>query len=263
MELPPRPSADRFEDLTPREKELVRAVATQMHRLAYNYVVPVSITDSVISASPSSLNSGSASTVRAGNSVFALTANHVIEKLEKRRERGEDVDLFLHNLGIPIPERIHWRSAESDLALLRLTPAEVTELDRWVYDLPPPENIPVPPKGAYILAVGFPKYFRDSEDPTELCYGAHGMILRITTTGLDRLQCKFERDQWISDDPTLVPKPGTHLGGMSGGPVLLVGQLHFPFVGVLQEFGALYDVIEKLDVSSLTRLPPFEYQESV
>src|SRR5690606_32705876 len=112
-----------------------------------------------------------------------------------------------------------------------------------IYELDAAEVIPLPSPGSFVVCVGFPQYLRENGDPYSLRYGAQSACLRVTTAGEDYFVCQFERDQWLSFFDGAIPPPGTEIGGMSGGPVLLVGRLHFPLVGVVIEFHVDYELL--------------------
>ena len=46
---------------------------------------------------------------------------------------------------------------------------------------------------------------------------------------------RIERMDLISFDGGPLPEPGTNMGGLSGGPVLLVDTLSYPLVGVVTD----------------------------
>jgi hypothetical protein len=68
-------------------------------------------------------------------------------------------------------------------------------------------------------------------------------MLQITTVREDYAVCQFLRENWVTYDTHGVPPPGTDLGGMSGGPVLLVGKLDYPLVGLVYQFSRDFELL--------------------
>ena len=68
------------------------------------------------------------------------------------------------------------------------------------------------------------------------------------------LLCQFERDQWVTSQEA-IPPSGTPLGGLSGGPVFMMQQLHYPLVGVITEFHDAFEDLEVLRVQGIAHLP--------
>jgi hypothetical protein len=60
-------------------------------------------------------------------------------------------------------------------------------------------------------------------------------MFRVATTGEDYCTCQIEHKDLVSFDGGPLPEPGTDMGGISGGPVLLVGNVDYPVVGVVTD----------------------------
>jgi hypothetical protein len=57
-------------------------------------------------------------------------------------------------------------------------------------------------------------------------------MLPVTTIGDGYFMCRIEHKDLVSADGGPLPD----IGGMSGGPALLVERLHYPLVGVITEY---------------------------
>jgi hypothetical protein len=187
--------------------------------------------------------------------LFAVTANHVIQKVFDRRNSGEPVGVFLSDVSIPIPDRLHWHDSEADLALLSVTEGEAAQIGTWIYEGAGLDH--VPPEGTHVLSVGFPVYLRTGSDSTDVEYGAASALLQVTSSSDRHFCCRFEREDWIATHGE-IPPPGTQFGGLSGGPVFLVGRLHFPMVGIITDFHDAFDSLDVLRVQSILDLPALE-----
>lgn len=256
-ELPLHPSADRFEDLPAEEQELVRTTAREMNSLVFHYAVPVTLSLTTEPWDSGALNTGSAALVRFEGQTFALTAAHVVQRVEDRQSEGEPVGLFLAETLIETPERVHWVDEANDLALVTVTEEEATQVGTWVYEFRPDDTPLVPPVHVYVLFVGFPRALRSRDAQGNTVWGAQSSLLRVTTSGSAHFNCRFEREEWISTHGDEIPPPGSNQGGLSGGPVFLVGKLHFPLVGVVTDFHDAFEGLEVLRVQSTNVLPFF------
>jgi hypothetical protein len=66
--------------------------------------------------------------------------------------------------------------------------------------------------------------------------GAYSAVFKVTTVvGVGYCKCVIERKDLISFDGKPSPDPGTDMGGISGGPVLLVNILSYPLVGMVTD----------------------------
>lgn len=143
-ELPFHPSAERFEDLPPDEQRRIVETSQHMHSLVYQYAVPITIGRTSFETDPLPVNNGSSALIRSASGTFAVTAEHVVRKVRERRDKGESVGLFLGEVQIPLPDRLHWYDSAQDLALLSLTENQVSRVGKWVYDLPNDQDIVLP-----------------------------------------------------------------------------------------------------------------------
>src|SRR5262249_21389089 len=94
---------------------------------------------------------------------------------------------------------------------------------------------PVPKVGQLVLVGGYPKSLRDEAlAPGWIGAGPYSAIFRVTLADDTKFKCSIERRDLIGFDGPL-PEAGTDMGGLSGGPVLLVDTLSFPLVGVVTD----------------------------
>ena len=249
MSLPDRPSADRFEDLPTQEKDALVLAAQAMHQLAYRYVFPVTICTPAPAGFTGPVRNGTGSLIRVSDSLYVITAGHVISHLRNERDSGQAVQLRIADLIVELDENRFAIHPSVDLALISVTPEEAMVVGTFVTEAVDLGSLSVPPTGAYVLCAGFPVYLREKQH-RELEYGALSALLKITTVGDNYWICQFEREQWISSFGGEIPPPDTALGGMSGGPVFLVGQIHYPLVGIITEFHSAFELLRIQSVRS-------------
>jgi len=64
--------------------------------------------------------------------------------------------------------------------------------------------------------------------------GPYSAILRVTLADEEKFKRAIERSDLISFEGSL-PEPGTDMGGLSVGPVLLVDTLSYPLAGIVTD----------------------------
>jgi len=107
----------------------------------------------------------------------------------------------------------------------------------------------------YVVASGYPAFTREYPGPQEIGFGCLSSLHRVSAAGDGYAMCQFEREHWVSMTPEEMPPPGTSLGGLSGGPVLLVGELSYPIVAVVTEFLTEFELLRLTTLSGLNWLP--------
>lgn len=87
-----------------------------------------------------------------------------------------------------------------------------------------------------VLVGGYPKALREEDlRAGSIGAGPYSAVFKVTAVGEGCCKCMIERRDLISFDGGPLPPPGTDMGGLSGGPVLLVGALSYPLVGVVTD----------------------------
>ena len=251
--LPDEPTAGSFEDLPESEQDLARTATRLLQELAHGYLEPVSILDAT---GVKVLGSASACTVHIADTTYALTAAHVF--LDPIKRLGKD------NLRFMIGERplVHpvvpaFIREREDVALFKLDAGLATSTGSRTYALDRSDvERSVPAPGSYLVMTGCPGHSRSTHgDVVE--YEAHAATLRVTSSSESHMMCRFDRSSWISVKGPGPPPQGTSWGGMSGGPAFLVGQHHYPLVGVIGQFDDGFGDLELLRVESIRGLLDF------
>lgn len=65
--------------------------------------------------------------------------------------------------------------------------------------------------------------------------GPWSALFQVRAAEEGRCKCLIERRNLIGFNGRPLPETGMHMGGLSGGPVLLVGNSGYPLVGVITE----------------------------
>lgn len=227
--------AERFKRLSSAEQTRYIATNRQMTALARDHAVPI------IFAPPRSrggkINGASGCVLRLDSGTFVVTASHVLEGYETRVDRGELLNWQVGDLPPfdPLP-RIAWRDRDIDLVLLRISWDESQRIGPCIISSPAEWPPAVPREGQLVLVGGYPKALREENSSSGwIGAGPYSAVFKVTAVGDNCCKCVIERKDLISFDGGPLPPPGTDMGGLSGGPVLLVDALSCPLVGVVTD----------------------------
>ncbi len=246
-------AAHRFSQLPAQEQVHYRAVAQQMVRLAQHCAVPI------IFAPPlrigGKLNGATGCVLQLGSVSFVVTASHVLREYQDRLRLGEVLNWQVGALPPfdPLP-RVAWRDENRDIVFLRVTEEEakatggvsscvVSPSTGW-----PPR---APEVGQIVLVSGYPKALREVDASGWIGAGPYSGMFRVTRTGDGYFYCQIEQKDLISFDGGPLPAPGSDVGGVSGGPALLVGTIVYPLVGVVTEHSRHFDLLRIATLDSV------------
>jgi hypothetical protein len=267
-------SIEDFKKLTPESKEEYKRAARQFTTYALAHTVPIVIGPPVMSIEIENMGScripcggkiegASSCLLKLHGKVYSVTAEHVLVGYEERVESGERINWQVGRLRPFDPlERVAWRGGRrhngrgKDIACIEISESEAREACAGL-DLILRASTPWPPavpeQGQVVFMAGHPTEQMQSSNG-EIDVGGFGQIFRVTTsTGDGSFKCRFEYRELISHDDQALPMETieTNVGGMSGGPVFLMGESGYPLVGVISERGnhvqATTIVIEALE----------------
>jgi len=227
--------AQLFRQLPAEAQAQYLAISREMTALAMDHAVPI------IFAPPLSIggkmNGACGCVLQLKSGIFVVTASHVLAGYEERTQLGEVLNWQVGDLPPfePLP-RVEWRDSERDIVLLRISEDEARRIGPCTISSPPKWPPSLPQEGQLVLVAGYPKALRE-EDPSSGWIGAgpYSAVFRVTTVGEGYCKCHIERKDLISFNGGPLPEPGTEMGGLSGGPVLLVGTVSYPLVGVITD----------------------------
>jgi hypothetical protein len=256
----PSGAAARFRQLSPEGQARYIEHARAMTTFARDHAMPIIFAPPV--SKGGKINGATGFLLKLRSEFFIVTASHVLGKYEKRLASGEMLNWQCGKLPPFDPlTRIAWRDKDKDIALLRLSEIEepgIGPCRRYS----PAQWPPRPPKeGDMVLVAGFPGKLREIDPAGWIGAGPYSTLVRVASVSETRCKCCIEQKDLVSFCDTPVPPAGTEIGGVSGGPVFLVGG-DFPIVGVvtenwyLESAGAqLLEFASLQDVLSNYRLP--------
>jgi hypothetical protein len=197
---------------------------------------------------PDQIESTTGCLLQLHNEYFLVTAEHVLDKYEERRDNGESLVWQVGEFPFdPLP-RVAWRGSSKrtpkDIVFLRLLEREAREAwgdqahiisaaNGW------PPSAPI--EGELVLLAGYPKRIREVESDTITPRPLSAMLKVTRSTGDGTFKCRYESSDITSFDPEALPLEDLrgNTGGVSGGPVFRIEDSSDPFVfvGVLSEAG--------------------------
>jgi hypothetical protein len=225
--------AERFLQLTAEEQAQYIQQAQKMTALARDHAVPIIIAPPV--SVGGKVNGGTGFVVRLGSESFVFTALHVLAKYEDRLQKGEAVYWQVGKLPPFDPlSRIAWRKPKRDVVLLRISDREERDIGPRITSRPSVWPPCIPHEGELVVVAGYPLGLREDNPAGWIGAGPYSALFRVATVGEGYCKCRIEQKDLISFCEAPVPPAETEIGGVSGGPALLVGS-DYPIVGVVTE----------------------------
>jgi hypothetical protein len=229
-------AARRFGQLSVDEKARYRDICRQMVRLAQSYAVPI------IFAPPprvgGEINGATGFVLLLSSGYFVVTASHVLKGYEQRLLSGEKLNWQVGRLPPfdPLP-RIESRDDTKDTLLLRLSADEARQVGSRVASASTGWSPRTPDVGQLVLVAGYPKVLREEErDQGSIGLDPLSAMFSVTRTGDGYFICQIERKNLVTfNDEAPLPDEKMDMGGLSGGPALLVGET-YPVIGVISEY---------------------------
>lgn len=224
-----------FGELPAEVQRRLIAIGRQMTALARDHAVPIFF------APPRSIggkiNGASGCLLRLGAGTFLATASHVLAGYEERVRLGEVLNWQAGNLPPFDPiSRIAWRDKKNDIVVLRLSDEQAQRIGPCTISTPKSWPIRPPQEGEMVLVAGYPRALRE-EYPSAgwIGSGAYSAAFPVTKSGVGYCICQIDHKDLVSFDGRPLPEPEAELGGLSGGPVLLVSTISYPLVGLITQ----------------------------
>jgi len=186
---------------------------------------------------------------------YVLTAQHVVDGFVKKVTEDWPAHFQVNNLVLNPLRRVVFSDPHNDLALLAIDSSEVGEIGKTPYR-PVGEWPTAPPKeGAFVQLTGFAKANRINGDSGRVENFSLHMAGYVMPQHSGNFGVRIERDGIPTENVDLAVPPGKSLGGMSGGPVMLLGPEPLPLLGVISEMSGMMDTVFVSSVTHL-RIPP-------
>ncbi len=232
---------DGFRELPAEEQRRIRESGRAILDLAYRHTGHIIISSTPAANSP--FNSASCFLLKLEERIFLVTAEHVLEETEKLLKDDPTLKWQVGQLVIDPRERISFREVKTDRLFLLLRLTEVAQTGLPVLSAAAGWPTPTLKPGDYVAVAGFPAYMRERLSAAAIQFDCMTGIHRVTTVGAAYCVCQWEREEYITLRGSGAPPVGTKLGGMSGGPVLKIGAIAFPVVGLVSQFHTDFELL--------------------
>ena len=180
-------------------------------------------------------SSGTGVVLRIGNEHFVLTARHVVTGYERMLVGANHGHFQIGQLTICPSCRLVHDDVVNDLAVLAIAPAEVAELGSTPYVIDEHWSPPLLKVGQQIQFCGYARINRVDGDAGEVNSTVLPLIAEISNCDDAHFSVVIEREKYRWAGDCLLRPDQKFLGGMSGGPALLLDDPGFPLIGVVSE----------------------------
>ena len=197
----------------------------------------------------SKVRNGTVTLVDFGEGPLALTCHHVIACFRRIRKCTNKVVFQIGNVELDPLEQLIDENARLDLAAIRLTHEQVTEITSegeigscvfTPVEWPPP----ILAEGDFVAFGGFPGRLRTVMSFDELEFGTWSSgASKVCSVSEHQFVSSFERDYWVQSFGSQYHMDLRALGGMSGGPAFINRGLYWDLVGIVFNYHENYDTV--------------------
>ncbi len=165
------------------------------------------------------LHNGTLTIVKTPQSLFGITAAHVLRAYEKDKKEKQialqlfdtEVDDVLDNV-IDISDNHDLATITIDEKVLKNLGKEIAPLESW-----PPKP---PQEGRGIMIAGYPSIERDESGELEVNFGLFTVLDICRTVTETQITWLLGPEYWYKNSNIPSPPPKYNLGGISGGPLI-------------------------------------------
>ncbi|MCA8287570.1 hypothetical protein [Burkholderia vietnamiensis] len=205
------------------------------------------------------LSNGTAFILDCGQGPFLVTAAHVYEGYLEAREEHAALRCQLGMLEFRLEQRLICTLGQTvlDIATFKIEPDEIAALNKQICHGPadwPPRNAA---EGNAVFFGGFPGVERRQIAEDTINQGFYVALTPVSSSSERQFGCAFERENWIDTLGHGIPAEDYDLGGVSGGPMLLLnesesGIFSWHIIGVVYNAtNALGEIVLAHHVSSI------------
>lgn len=250
--------------MTPEEAKVLVAgpLGQEMAKFALRFCAPVYFGVPPSREHPVVVNSGTASLLKLGDELLAVTCSHVIDGYRSKLAEDTSCLFAIANCYFDHPlDQLVAENSAIDAAVLKLTAGQAHEITRGsngigeaFYEIGPEQPTPVKMHD-FVAYGGFPGSLRHVISFDELSFGSYSSgACRVTDCHSDYMTCEFEREYWIKNFSEPEPE---NLGGLSGGPAFVIrhqpsGLISYRYAGLVYR---MHESTESLFIRQAGALP--------
>lgn len=230
-----------WKNLTPAQIEKSRAFFDNVARLAWSY--SCSILLGCPQRPTSEAKSGTGAFVRFGGEHFVVTANHIVARYQELLGEMGHVHFQIADLTVNPLCRLAYVDARADVAVIAIAPHEAAAVGPHPYvasDAWPPAS---PLVGKQIQFCGYARINRVDHEQGTIDSTVLPLTAEVHNSTPERFSVHIERHKYRWDGECLLKPDQGFLGGMSGGPALLLDDPNFPLIGIVCEGNDAFDLV--------------------
>jgi Trypsin-like peptidase domain len=211
--------------------ERSKAFFDRTARLAWSYSCSILIGCPKTSSVDTS--SGSGVFIKIANDYFVLTARHVVTGYEKMLAERKHAHFQIGQLTLCPSCRLVYDDVANDLAVLAIAPTEVADVGSTPYVTNEYWPRPLLKPGQHIQFCGYARINRLDGEAGEVNSTVLPLIAEINSCDDTHFSVVVEREKYRWNGDCLLRPDQKFLGGMSGGPALLLNDPGFPLIGIV------------------------------
>jgi len=187
--------------------------------------------------------SGTGAFLRVGYQHFVVTARHIVTWYGEMLGQMDHVHFQIGDLTLNPFARLAYEDATTDIAVLAIAPSEVAAVGGTPY-IATDGWPPAPPKvGQQIQFCGYARINRVDGEAGTIDSTVLPLIAKVSNSSDRHFSVHIERDQYRWEGECLLKPHQAFLGGMSGGPALLLADPGYPLIGIVCEGSEAFEIV--------------------
>jgi hypothetical protein len=234
-------SRDVWIDASPQQEERYRAFGERMARLAWSYSCSILI--GCASRPTQDAKNATGVSLEVSGRNYLLTALHVVDWYREKIKGGSHTHFQVGDLSLCPDCRMVYEDAVNDLAVLWLRPGEVRLVGQTPFiardDWPPLS----PKVGNTVQFCGYARINRVDGAAGQIDSTVLPLIATVANSSEHHFSVRIPREDYRWDGRCLLRPDQAFLGGMSGGPALVLDDPRYPLAGIVSQGHDQYDIV--------------------
>lgn len=233
--------SDIWKDITEQHVAQSKAFFDRVARLAWSYSCSILI-GCPLKPTQDAKN-GTGVFLRMGCEHFVVTAGHIVAWYGEMLERGEHAHFQIGDLTVNPFSRLAYTDATTDIAVIAIAPAEVPAIGSTPYIATDGWPPPPPQIGQQIQFCGYVRINRIDGEAGTIESTVLPLTAEVSNSSDEHFSVHIPRDKYRWAGECLLKPHQAFLGGMSGGPALLLNDPGFPLIGIVCEGSEMFDLV--------------------
>lgn len=229
--------------------EAFKALSEQAAKFPMRFAKAAIIGRRPSSDRPAKMSTGTATLVQLPIGPVVFTCEHVVREALAVRTTDPDTLFQIGDVVVDLDQQLIDCNQQRDVATIRIADSQLEKLlagdeigtSLFVPVAWPP---PIPTEQDYVAFGGFPGTLREVTSFQDLVFGTWSLgASKVDSSNERQFATHFQRDRWDQAYGTPEHRTLAELGGMSGGPVFILRDLHWDLVGIVKEYHEAYDLM--------------------